>query len=674
MRGTDITSVSLFLNKFVSLSIFVYRNCILYTDRFLNMKECLMSQLQNIVKELRDISNQIILLVENEAWDVFDEVIEMIRLFGENIHSNGIRTMEHVLELQAIKKENTQLYVDVVYDNLQLLITEYESLLAVEHQNQVVFPFRYHENEMALIKQRDDSHYFVNETTLVFEQLQSEIADDTEAIILLGYGNGSFHASLLKQYHLLTIDPFDLPTNVKSETVLSFHDSKDNYKILLQSKFQSFIGLKTEVIKHPLYEDTKALLELLKLVRNYLSESQIDLTTRKVYTESWYHESFKNAKYLNDNLERIINIDYLKHQYKGSSALMIAGGPSLEDAIPYLLQAQHAYYIIAIGQTVKVLLEHGIRPDFVISIDAGEANAHFFKEVEVDIPLVYSLQVNHQIPQRVKGLLIPYADAKLTQDLLAYSKTAFTSYPTVALAAVAFANYLDFDSIGLIGQDLALREGEYYSASVKQVSSTDGQFNKTLYDVPLNNGDIGKTTPILFGFLSGYQALIKSNYGLAEKLINYADEGALIEGTSYQSLETLQTKPIQKHQLKPVKETELKIPIEHVQSLLDSISERLLTLKKRLHRLMNQKAVTGDEFEKILRDWDAMIEAPSFRTHIMPLQLVNLLIIQNKIKFHNRYNRTSAMRLSILSRMHESIQELQTQLHTIKQACAETIK
>ena len=631
-----------------------------------------MSQLQNIIKELRDISNQLLLLVENEAWDVVDEVVGMIRIFGEQIHSNGIRTEEHVSELQAIKQENPRLYVNVVYDNLQLLISEYEALKEVEHQTQTVFPFRYQENEMALVKHQDGGHYFISETSVAFDQLQTKIADDTEAIILLGYGSGLFHTEFEKRYHILTIDPLNLPSNIKADTILSFLDSQDDYKALLQSKFQSFIGLKTEVIKHPFYEDTTELLELLKLVRNYLSESRIDLTTRKVYTESWYQESFKNASHLNKNLMRLLNIDDLRHQYKGSHALMIAGGPSLEEAIPYLQQAQHAYYIIAIGQTVKVLLENEIRPDFVISIDAGEANAHFFNDLELDVPLVYSLQVNHQIPQRAKGVLIPYADAKITQDLLPYSKTVFSTYPTVALAAVAFADYLEFDSIGLIGQDLALREGEYYSASVKQTSSNNGQFAKTLYDVPLNNGEMGKTTPILFGFLTSYQSLIKAKTGLKEKLINYAEKGARIDGVSYQSLETLDSVLISKQRLEPVAETELNVPIENVQQLLNSVSERLQTLEKRLRRVMNQKAVTVDEFEKMLRDWDAMIEAPSFRTHIMPLQLVNLLIIQNKIKYHNRYNRTSAMRLSILSRMYESIQELQTQLDTIKRTNVET--
>ncbi len=42
-----------------------------------------MSQLHNIVKELREISNQISVLGENKEWDLFDEIVEMIRLFGK---------------------------------------------------------------------------------------------------------------------------------------------------------------------------------------------------------------------------------------------------------------------------------------------------------------------------------------------------------------------------------------------------------------------------------------------------------------------------------------------------------------------------------------------------------------------------------------------------------------
>lgn len=633
-----------------------------------------MSQLQNVLIELRGISKQVSVLAENGAWDILDEVLEMIRLFGEQINSNGVRTLEELSQLRVIKAENPLQFANIIFDNLQLLIREYEELVDKEQKNGIVSPFQYNGYNMALIKNYSEGHYFIHETDLEWEKLSKTIAKDTEAIIFVGYGAGMFQAQLLKNYHVSTIDPFDLPTEVKSEFTLSLTCSNHGRKELLQQKFQDLFGLKTEIIKHPLYENSTELLELLKLVRNSLSEMKIDLNTRVLYTESWYKQTFLNAIHIENNKDRVVNIDHLKDRYQGSHALMIAGGPSLEEAIPYLQQAQYAYYVIAIGQTVKVLLEHGIKPDFVVSIDAGEANAHFFKEVEVEVPLVYSLQVNHQIPQQAKGLLIPYADAVITQELLKYSQTSFTSFPTVALASVSFANHLGFDTIGLIGQDLALREGEYYSPSVKQVSSNDGQFHDTLYDVMLNNGQVGKTTPILSGFLSGYKSLFNMYPSLSKKLINYAHLGAVIDSLPYQPIETLQKKKISKQRLEDPNNVTIDIPIEYVRGLLDSISSRLGVMQKRLSRVINQKAVTVDEFEKMLRDWDAMIEAPSFRTHIMPLQLVNLLIIQNKIKFHNSYERTNAMRLIILSRMNQTIQELQIQLEQINNVHVETVK
>lgn len=620
-----------------------------------------MSQLQKVLKELQEVAQQVMILVEYESWNTLEDLLNMICLFGEAIGSNGIRTASDVDKLQTLKSENPILFTNVLYDNLQLLIIEYEQLVIFEKKSNLVSPFNYEESPMALIKQEIGKHEFIYETDTVIQSVLENIPSGTEAVILVGHGSGSLRAKLADFYHVLTIDPYTLMYKANDDSLMSFPMYID--KELLQNKLQSFVGLKTEVIAHPLYPYSENLVELLKTVRNFLQEIQIELVTSILYSEKWYKETLVNANYLTQHTDRIMNIDHLKDQYKGNDALMIAGGPSLEEALPYLQQVQHAHYIVAIGQTVKVLLNHHIIPDFIISIDAGEANAHFFNNFKIDVPLVYSLQVNHQIPQQTKSLLIPYADLPMTQDLLKYSKISFSTFPTVALSAVAFANYLGFDSIGLIGQDLALREGEYYSPSVKTVSSNDGQFSDKLYDVPLNNGRMGKTTPVLSNFLSGYQSLIKSFPELATKLVNYAEHGALIDSVPYQSLETLKTTKIMKRKLK-VTETvsSIEIPVDDVLQILGSISEHLSLMHKRLNRVVKQKAVTIDEFERMLRDWDTMIEAPSYRTHIMPLQLVNLLTIQNKINLHNRYRRTSEMRLVILSRMQNAIQELQIQL------------
>lgn len=628
------------------------------------VKGWLMSQFKNVIKELQEISKQVMVLAENESWEILDEILEMIRLFGEKINSNGITSQEDIKKMHEIKSKNKDIYIHVLFDNLQLLLKEYEHLAVSEQKKSVVYPFEYSNNMMALLKDEVGDYCFIHETHEDYELMLKEIDAETEAIILIGYGSGLLHSKLSNNYHTLTVDPFSLHENIQNELVLSLIHQDDKY--LLQQKLQSFIGLKTEVIPHPFYPHSYKLVELLKRIRHLLEEVQIDLNTRALYTEKWYKETFMNAAFINKQTDRVINIDQLKGSHTGSNALMIAGGPSLEEAIPYLKKAQDSYYIIAIGQTVKALLDNQIYPDYVISIDVSEANAYFFKDIELNVPLVYSLQVNHHIPKSSRGLLIPYADMPIAQELLSYSKEIFSTYPTVALSAVAFANYLGFNEIGLIGQDLALRKGEYYSPSVKQASSNDGLYHKKMYDVTLNNGEKGKTTPILFNFLTGYASLIEQYPELVSKLLNYAEHGALIDQVKYQPLTALKTTKVLKEKLQIEKNcSAINIPVEKVQSKFAEVINQLESLKKRLRRSINQKAITVDEFEKILNGWDDLIETSSFRTHILPLQLVNFLIIQNKISSHNRFQKYSSVRIQILVHMFETIEKLIEQLKSI---------
>ena len=625
-----------------------------------------MSQFNRVVKELKELSSKIPTMVKYDSWDMMDEILKIAQIFGERINSNGIRTQKDVQELQEIKSKDQLLFAELLYENLQLLIFEYEKIENSKSGNDFVIPFEYNNYSMALIKYDEENFYFINEIDEEIESLFSSLDVDTEAIILIGYGSGLLQSKLSNNYHTLTIDPFSLSLNIENDFIMSF--SNQSEKNLLQQKLQSFIGLKTEVIAHPLYPHSHKLVELLKSVRHLLEEVQIDLNTRVLYTENWYKEMFKNASHIKKQAQRVLNIDQLRGRYKGSDVLMVAGGPSLEESIPFIKQAQHAYYIIAIGQTAKVLLKHNIYPDFVISIDVSEANAYFFKDIELDVPLVYSLQVNNHIPQKSKGLLIPYVDNPLAKNLLYASKETFNSYPTVALAAVAFSNYLGFDKIGLIGQDLALRDGEYYSPSVKKVSSNEGILYEKLYDVQLNNGQKGKTTPVLHNFLMGYASLIKQYPELELKLVNYSEKGAVIENVPYNSLKMLKNTRINKLNLTlDVNDSEVPVNIKNVKDKIENIINASEFLKKRLNRIVKNKAVTVQEFEKILRTWDSLIEIPYFRTYALPLQFLNFLIIQNKIHSHNRYKNHSSIRLQVLIQMFETIESLVQQSKSIQE-------
>lgn len=616
---------------------------------------------KRILIELKQIEKQIINLVEEGSWDVLDEILLLIKIFGDNIKSNGIRTDDDISKLRAIKSENLSLFVQNLYQNLCLLITEYEQLVQFETKHSLVSDFKFLHSDMTLVKNEDNNHFFINETNEEWIVLSEKIPLETEAVILIGYGSGILYSQLTNNYHVLAVDPFELLVPVKSDGVMSFL-TKDN-KTILHKKLDTFIGLKTEIILHPLYEHSQQVIELLKTVRDLLQEDSINLNTRVLYTEKWYREALLNTIYLKNNKDKILNIENLRNKYKGSKALMVAGGPSLEEALPYLKKSQNSYYIVAIGQTVKALLKHNIIPDFIVSIDAGEANAFFFENIELDIPLVYSLQVNHQIPQRTTGPLIPYVDTPLSQEVLTHSTTVFNSAPTVAISAVSFMNFLGFDTIGLIGQDLALQKGEYYSPSVKTTSSNDGQLTSTLYDIKLNNGEIGKTTPILMNFLNSYELLLKMLPELSSKLVNYAELGAKIDAVTYKPLNSLEIPPITKMDIRTEMTLEaIEIPIDNLKNIFKTVYSNMQVVDKHLKRIVKQKAVTIDEFEKVLRHWDDMIESPNFRTHAMPLQLVNLMIIQNKIKLHNRCRRTNSTRLMILNLMNQTIQKLSEQM------------
>lgn len=630
-----------------------------------NYEELIMSHYQNVVNELKNISEKIFPLSKSYNWEIEEEILSLIKIFGSQIESNSIKTDKDLESLKLIKSDSPELFINIVYDNLMLLIKEYEQLIAIEKHRAIVYPFDFSGMQMALLKDEEGNHRFIYETMELIEEVNDQLNVDTEVVIFVGYGSGLIHSYLKENYYVLTIDPFYISKSL-SDDVISLHNP-DGVSQLTQH-FSSFIGLKTKIIPHPQYINSLYFVNSLRQVRDLWQTAQIELTTRVLHTEKWYKQSLLNTEILRKNTNRILNIETMKNVHKGERALMIAGGPSLEESLPYLKKVQEYYFIVSIGQTVKVLLENGIKPDYVVSIDTEMANVHFFKEMELDVPLVYPLQLNHQIPKYAKGVLIPYPDNEVSKKLLSYSNTLLETAPSVALSAVSFMNYVGFDSIGLIGQDLALRQGEYYSASVKRAASNEGQLNSSLYDVELNNGEKGKTTPILLNFLRGYKNIMNIYPDLNEKLINYSEYGAKIENVLYDPIEN-----IVNHTVKKVNpplhlgiEKDLSPSIENITDIFSLVIMDLDKAYRKLKRLNNLKAIDKKDYHKALRDWNNLIEAQNFRTYVMPLQIVNLIVIQNKIKLYNHSKQLNQSRLDIIKLMYNTIRTLNRQLREFK--------
>lgn len=624
-----------------------------------------MSYHQNVFAELTNVKKHFKKLIDINNFETINEIISLMQVFGETINSS---TLESIKEMKLQSLNVPDLYDEYffkIYNNLLILMEEYNQIILNQNVNGISKQFKVNNSELVLVIDENKTTHFFEEKEKTIEVVTNQLSKDTEAIIFIGLGSSEIIEHLNNEYKVLVVEPYENQSNTKAEQII--YAKETDFSNKLNEKLLELIGLKTEVVIHPLYPFTTHVIEIMQEVRNLLQKMQLDWNTRVLHTQEWYVQYFLNAQFLEKSSSKIINIDLLNNFHKGERGLMIAGGPSLEEALPYLRKAQHCYYIVAIGQTVKVLKDNDITPDYVVSLDSQTLNSHFFKDVVIECPLIFPLQVNHEIPKRTEGILVPYPNNEITKNILSYSHNYYSTAPTVAISAVMFMNFMGFSSIGLIGQDLALKDGEYYSSSVKKVSATNGQFSEKLYEVILNSGEIGKTTPVLANFLSNYEILLKNEPELLSKMQNYAKDGAKISSIPLSSLNSLSNDVIIKKKLQLNSSNHLSktIKVADTYKIMERIKDELLVISSKIKRISNQRAVTLKEFDVGLKAWDCMLEIGDFKTFVMPLQVVKMLIIQNKIQLHDHLNQNSEKRIEILKLMYDTVESFINQINLI---------
>lgn len=624
-----------------------------------------MSYFQNVYGELINLKNYFKGSLNINNQDTVKEILSLIIVFGETINSS---TKNSLKELKDQKNKHVSLQdedISKIYNKLLILIEEYKQVILNNNQTSRIISFEVNQSKIVLVVDEHNVTHFFEESEEYITGVTSSIDDQTEAIILIGVGSYDIANYLNRGYKVLVVEPYDYFPEIDSQYVVYSNEKDFNNK--LNEKLLELIGLKTEIIVHPLYPHTTNVVKVMREVRDLFHKMRLDLNTRVLHTGEWYEQYFLNANFLEKRSDKIFNVDFLDNFHAGERGLMIAGGPSLEDALPYLKWAQNSYYIVAIGQTVKVLLENGVVPDYVVSLDSQKVNAHFFKEVKLERPLIFPLQVNYEIPLNAKGVLIPFPNNEITKSILSYSNNFYSTAPTVAISAVMFMNFMGFSSIGLIGQDLALKDGEYYSSSVKEKSATDGQLSNETYEVTLNSGKLGKTTPVLFNFLSNYETLLKDDPDLLLKLQNYATDGAKIADVPLYSLDSLSKDVIVKREIKLDSKDSLykTIKLNETYKIIEEVGSDLKEVLLKFKRMSTQKAITTKEFDLSLAVWDQMLEIPNFKSFVMPLQVVKMLIVQNKIQLHNHLNQNSQKRIEILKLMYNTVESFINQINLI---------
>lgn len=161
------------------------------------------------------------------------------------------------------------------------------------------------------------------------------------------------------------------------------------------------------------------------------------------------------------------SVGYLRDAYAGYPAIVVSAGPSLRKNSHLLPSAVGKAVIVAVQTTFKPLLELGIEPDFVTSLDYHDISTRFFENLPkrcrselVAEPKATSLIFDlYPGPITLNGN--EFAEKLLRE--LRLQKEALPGGATVAHLAYYLSEHLGCDPIIFVGQDLGFSDGLCYA-------------------------------------------------------------------------------------------------------------------------------------------------------------------------------------------------------------------
>lgn len=249
-------------------------------------------------------------------------------------------------------------------------------------------------------------------------------------------------------------------------------------------------------------------------------------------------------------------IDMLSNRFAGCPAVVIAAGPSLHRNIDKLAALKGKAVLIAVQTALKPLLQRGVVPDFVTSLDYHEMSRKYFEGVEQleHVHLVAEPKATWHViddyPGPVSLVHSEWATLILGEEL--GRRGGLKAGATVAHLAFYLAAYMGCDPIIFVGQDLAYTGHVFYAPGVEIHRAWRSELNRfstmemkewerivrnrpILRTVQGQSGQTLYTDELLFTYLEQFEKDIAATNA---RVINAGSGGASIGGTTPMTLET----------------------------------------------------------------------------------------------------------------------------------------
>lgn len=248
------------------------------------------------------------------------------------------------------------------------------------------------------------------------------------------------------------------------------------------------------------------------------------------------HDSLIGVENMLRNIEEIVfnpGINLLYHKFKGKPAVVVATGPSLNKNKHLLQGLEGRALIICVDASLKILLEMGVKPHLVTSLERVPAVLKLIAGVKKEeVENVYFAAcpvICHEVYQAYPGpRIIVYRNFDHFK-WLGIERGILNIQLSAGNMAFKVAEALGCDPIVLIGQDLAFsRDGDTHARGTALGEKQDYVFNDNILEVMGNDGRPIRTTSTWYSFLKAYEVDLAAYKG---RCINSTEGGAYINAT-----------------------------------------------------------------------------------------------------------------------------------------------
>ncbi|EPW1373411.1 motility associated factor glycosyltransferase family protein [Campylobacter jejuni] len=376
-----------------------------------------------------------------------------------------------------------------------------------------------------------------------------------------GFGNGILFKALLqnKNHQHIVVFEKDIEIIWIMFHILDFSSELQNSRLMVLNTNKLEIQDYNELCSSkPFFQFSRIyFLELMSHYYERFHEDVLELNKKLA-------ENFKNSivSHGNDPLDALQGIEQfvynlpqmithpsykeLLSKRKGISdtAIIVSTGPSLTKQLPLLKKYASKATIFCADSSYPILAKHGIKPDYVLSLERIPLTSEFFNndfgEFDKDILFVLKSYVHPHTTKYLQKNNRNFMLVSTYASFIQYLKLDYFGYfnmgKSVANMSYLLTEYLNYKNIILIGQDLAYaKDGFSHTKDYKNLDKHEGHFQR----------DKGKFQCLAYGgngkvesseIWTMFRLIFENDINYFQKFFNITtynctEGGARIEGT-----------------------------------------------------------------------------------------------------------------------------------------------